>query len=187
MSSYDKELSRNTACLIEHSIDTNSTYSHIYITSVVHQDLIELRNRLRNQYAAINCTGKFPLHEYKKREAIDNFNRDIRHINLESKRDIELSIELSEIKPAIEPKEEPDEKIEKSGGFILSIIKRQKTLFTLNRKLFLYCLCIAFLAICLQFSFIGVLVREYFMLEVVLTDMILRKYQLDLLHYLLFH
>ena len=44
MSSYDKELSRNTACLIEHSIDTNSTYSHIYITSVVHQDLIELRN-----------------------------------------------------------------------------------------------------------------------------------------------
>ena len=161
MSSYDKELSRNTACLIEHSIDTNSTYSHIYITSVVHQDLIELRNRLRNQYAAINCT--------------------------ESKRDIELSTELSEIKPAIEPKEEPDEKIEKSGGFILSKIKRQKTLFTLNRKLFLYCLCIAFLAICLQFSFIGVLVREYFMLEVVLTDMILRKYQLDLLHYLLFH
>ena len=142
---------------------------------------------MRNQYAAINCTGKIPLREYKKREGIDNFNRDIRHINLESKRDIELSTELSEIKPAIEPKEEPDEKIEKSGGFILSTIKRQKTLFTLNRKLFLYCLCIAFLAICLQFSFIGVLVREYFMLEVVLTDMILRKYQLDLLHYLLFH
>lgn len=73
MSSDDKELSRNTACLIEHSIDTNSTYSHIYTTSVVHQDLIELRNRLRNQYAIINYTGKIPLREYKKREGIDNF------------------------------------------------------------------------------------------------------------------
>ena len=61
MSSYDKELSRNTACLIEHSIDTNSTYSHIYITSVVHQDLIELQISIEKSICSYKLYRKDPI------------------------------------------------------------------------------------------------------------------------------
>ena len=77
-----KPLSRNTACLMEHPMDKNSTYSIIYITSVIHQDLIELKKRLKQHYSSINCTGEISLKEYKKRKNIDNFERDIKKIIL---------------------------------------------------------------------------------------------------------
>ena len=99
-----KPLSRNTACLLEYPMDQNSTYSHIYITSVIHQDLGELRNRLKEQYSVINSTGEIPLKEYKSRKDIDNFERDIKKINLETKRDVELGTELQEMNKKEEEK-----------------------------------------------------------------------------------
>ena len=165
-----KPLSRNTACLLEYPMDQNSTYSHIYITSVIHQDLGELRNRLKEQYSVINSTGEIPLKEYKSRKDIDNFERDIKKINLETKRDVELGTELQEMNKKEEEKIIlKTEKNTKSTNFILSIINQQKVLFTLNRKLFLYCLFISFLSFSIQLIFITVLVREYYNLDIVHT------------------
>ena len=164
-----KPLSRNTACLLEYPMDQNSTYSHIYITSVIHQDLSELRNRLKEQYSVINSTGEIPLKEYKSRKDIDNFERDIKKINLETKRDVELGTELQEINKKEESKAVIKKGKQKKTNFLLSIIKQQKVLFTLNRKLYLYCLFISFLSFSLQLTFITVLVREYYNLDIVLT------------------
>ena len=164
-----KPLSRNTACLMEHPMDKNSTYSIIYITSVIHQDLIELKKRLKQHYSSINCTGEISLKEYKKRKNIDNFERDIKKINLETKRDVELGTELQEINKKEESKAVIKKGKPKKTNFLLSIIKQQKVLFTLNRKLYLYCLFISFLSFSLQLTFITVLVREYYNLDIVLT------------------
>ena len=164
-----KPLSRNAACLMEHPMDKNSTYSIIYITSVIHQDLIELKKRLKEQYSLINCTGEISLKEYKKRNNIDNFERDIKKINLETKRDVELGTELQEINKKEESKTVMKKGKPKKTNFLLSIIKQQKVLFTLNRKLYFICLFISFLSFSLQLTFITVLFREYYNLDIVLT------------------
>lgn len=155
-----KIIPKHSACLYENNLDSNSTYSHIYITSVVHQDLIELKKRIKEQYSLINCPEGASLKEYKKQqssESTDNFDKALSKINLSVKRDIELCTEMKEIKED----DFQEEKKEKKKNFLLSIIKRQKTLFTLNQKLFLYSLLISVISFSIQLIFIGVLAKEY--------------------------
>ena len=52
----------------------------------------------------INSTGEIPWKEYKSRKDIDNFERDIKKINLETKRDVELGTELQEMNKKEEEK-----------------------------------------------------------------------------------
>lgn len=160
-----KIIPKHTACLYEKTLDSNSTYAHIYITSVVHQDLIELKKRIKEQYSLINCPEDASLKEYKRQqntESTDNFDKALSKINLKVKRDIELSTELNEINEG----STKEEKKEKTKNFILSIIKRQKMLFTLNQKLFLYSLLISVISFSIQLIFIGVLTKEYFSISV---------------------
>ena len=78
-----KSYSKNKAMIYEVPLDESSGYTHIYLTSVVHNDVKELRRRLKRQFSLINSNGTVPIEEYEKMENIDSFEDEIKDINLE--------------------------------------------------------------------------------------------------------
>jgi hypothetical protein len=77
-------LTKNTATIYERLINQNSTCTGVYITSVIHFDIIALQKRLKIQYSKINNTNKIPLNTYITLPGIDNFEKDIKNINIEN-------------------------------------------------------------------------------------------------------
>lgn len=75
--------SKNKAMIYEVALDESSGYTHIYLTSVVHNDVKELRRRLQRQFSLINSNGTVPIEEYEKMENVDSFEEEIKDINLE--------------------------------------------------------------------------------------------------------
>lgn len=75
--------SKNKAMIYEVALDESSGYTHIYLTSVVHNDVKELRRRLKRQFSLINSNGTVPIEEYEKMENVDSFEEEIKDINLE--------------------------------------------------------------------------------------------------------
>ena len=63
-----KSYSKNKAMIYEVPLDESSGYPHIYLTSVVHNDVKELRRRLKRQFSLINSNGTVPIEEYEKME-----------------------------------------------------------------------------------------------------------------------
>ena len=65
--------SKNKAMIYEVALDESSGYTHIYLTSVVHNDVKELRRRLKRQFSLINSNGIVPIEEYEKIDNVDSF------------------------------------------------------------------------------------------------------------------
>ena len=61
-----KSYSKNKAMIYEVPLDESSGYTHIYLTSIVHNDVKELRRRLKRQFSLINSNGTVPIENMKR-------------------------------------------------------------------------------------------------------------------------
>ena len=77
-----KNLTKNKAVIYDEMLDYQTGYSAIYLTSVYHDNVDELKNILKDEYSKINTTGKISLNEYKNVENLDNFENDFNNLRL---------------------------------------------------------------------------------------------------------
>lgn len=77
-----KNLTKNKAVIYDEMLDYQTGYSAIYLTSVYHDNIDELKNILKDEYSKINTTGKISLNEYKNVENLDNFENDFNNLRL---------------------------------------------------------------------------------------------------------
>ena len=90
------KVSSGEGMIHEEKLDEQSGYSHVYITSVYHDDVKELKKKLKSQFYKIS-NSELTEEEYMKK--IDpNFENEISEINLEEKEDPENEINGKEIK-----------------------------------------------------------------------------------------
>ena len=75
-------LTKNKAVIYDEMLDYQTGYSAIYLTSVYHDNIEELKNVLKDEYSKINTTGKISLNEYKNIENLDNFEKDFNNLRL---------------------------------------------------------------------------------------------------------
>jgi len=75
-------LTKNKAVIYDEMLDYQTGYSAIYLTSVYHDNIDELKSVLKDEYSKINTTGKISLNEYKNVENLDNFEKDFNNLRL---------------------------------------------------------------------------------------------------------
>ncbi len=80
----NKAHSKNRAAIFERDLDETSGFTHVYLASVVHNDVAELKKRLKHQFSLINSDGSLPIEEYEQIKDIDDFDKQIEEINLDS-------------------------------------------------------------------------------------------------------
>lgn len=126
------EESKHDAMIREDTLDEESGYSHVYLTSVYHDNIKELENILKTEFYRINCTGKTTLDEYLKKE-IPSFNEEFNELELEIAKD----------------KDEDD-------------LKGTEHEMKQKPDLFFYALSVAVLTCIIQCAFIITIIKEYF-------------------------
>ena len=77
-----QNLTKNKAIIYDEILDYQTGYSAIYLTSVYHNNIEELKYILKDQYSKINTTEKISLNEYKSVENLDNFEKDFKNLRL---------------------------------------------------------------------------------------------------------
>ena len=90
------KVSTGEAMIHEEKLDEQSGYSHVYITSVYHDDVKELKTKLKNQFYKISNNDLTEEEYMKKRDP--NFENEISDINLEEKEDPEGELNEKDIK-----------------------------------------------------------------------------------------
>jgi hypothetical protein len=80
----------------EEKLDEQSGYSYVYITSVYHDDVKELKQKLKSQFYKIS-NSELTEEEYMKKND-PNFENEISEINLEEKEDPENELNEKESK-----------------------------------------------------------------------------------------
>lgn len=82
------KLSKNNAIIFEEDLDTSSGYTHLYLSSVIHADVRQLKATLKRQFSLINSKGIVPIEEYENIENVDDFETEIKNVNLDEAREI---------------------------------------------------------------------------------------------------
>ena len=77
-------ISNDNAIIYEENLDETSGYTSVYMTSVYHDDVNTLKLKLKEHYSQINNIGKINNENYQQLENIDEFEKDIKDINLEN-------------------------------------------------------------------------------------------------------
>lgn len=128
------EREANRAMILEVELDEESAYSHIYLTSVFHHEIDEVKTRLQNKYLEIDREVKTEAggqQEANPEKDEEDFKEDFDRLELEQKEYHEQE-ELQEA--GIEIKEQ---------------------------NLFIYAVGVASLSCIIQLAFIYTIVREY--------------------------
>lgn len=134
------EDTKHDAMIKEEELDGESGYSHVYLTSVYHDDIKQLEEKLKTQFYKINYTGKTTLDEYLKKD-VASFKEEFEDLELEEVKDNDAeNLKGTEH----ELKEKPD--------------------------LFFYALSVAVLTCIIQCAFIITIIKEYFLEAHVITS-----------------
>lgn len=101
--------SSGLAMIHEEDLDEQSGYSHIYLTSVYHDDVNKLKDVLKRQFHKVS-QKRIPLETYLQNDDDQSFNDEIEEINLEAAFD-----------PDKEDLEEAGHKTKKADLFLYSL------------------------------------------------------------------
>lgn len=140
-----EEKKKGKAMIHVEGLDEESSYSHVYITAVQHNDLSKLKKKLKSQFLKLDDK---------------EFNAD----NIEEITDKSFDEEWEELelKEGIDSDEEDLEDIENENARV-----KQKTG---KGKLFVYAFLVMTLAATIQLAFLITIIKEYFRVEHATTD-----------------
>lgn len=146
----DELMSKSLARIDTTNIDEHSTFSYIFITSIKYKDSDELKECLKNEFLRINSKKQ------KKSQTflIDKFRQAVQFIHKKKIKDIELEQETNISIPSTPHEKSEQEKIE----------------YILNRNLFLKSVFIGFLSTLIQMTFLILLTKNYYKMNIQKTD-----------------
>lgn len=143
--------------------DENSIYTLIYMTSVIHQDVDELKNTLIMEYNRIRYgNNKSPSIKETQKEK-DRLEQHLKRINLTPKEDdmlkLKIDSRLNKYKNELRRNSKKEENFLKKkfyfiSDWMLSKHTKEKIKGKLNRKLFLFILMFAILSAIFQTVYI---------------------------------
>lgn len=124
--------SKHEAMILRKKLDEQSGYSHVYLTSVYHNNIPKLQRVLKTEYFNINTTGAITLQDYLNKPRA-SFDEEFNDLNLEEVKDKDLE----ELKGTEHE------------------IKSQSDLFN-------YAISVALFTSIIQIAFIITIIKEYF-------------------------
>lgn len=145
---------KSNAYITQVKLDIDSSYTHVYICSVIHQNPTELRRCLQLQFSKLNSLSNdrvtTNLQLFQDKEA---FEHQIQELDLSETKDPEL--------PLLVPYDATEQ-------------KRKKIVFnrriSINYRLFIYSVFITIFSLLIQLLFIGALIKEYILFPIIITN-----------------
>lgn len=142
------QASHSKACITQEKLDSTSSYTHVYICSVIHQNPIELRRCLQLQFSKLSSLSskkENPTNTNLLQRDKEDFEYQIESLDLSEAKDPELHLFI--------PYNATEEKRKKV---------KFKRRFKINYKLYFYTVLIALFSLLIQLLLLVILIYNCF-------------------------